>query len=484
MLSGTTAFAAGWSEWKTVYEEGSQSNSPKVMIAFKFGHCKNGQMVDYSFWRTSNTYTCPGAHLDMKFDWVDCSGSIKTDSLTIDMSRPRVDEAKGNWFPGREVVKIYYIRYSDGEEAENRRNQAQRMGQFEQRKRELKVKQQQREEALNLQKWTLQNDWNRKLLAIDQQQRAEMDAIQSNGNLLQRMFEEERIKEEARRKREQMDREQREIEEELAREQKDAREEMERLQVEYADTSSGGSTTPVYAAPTVEEKTVDLGQGVSIVLVHIPSGTFQMGSSSSGEKDEQPVHEVTISQDFWMGKYEVTQAQWQAVMGSNPSHFKGGKLPVELVQWKGAQGFLKRVNGATNGGFRLPTEAEWEYACRAGSTGDTYGALDDGDDVAWYVGNSGNTTHPVGLRQPNAFGLHDMLGNVWEWCQDRYGDSYYSSSPGSNPTGPSSGSFRVLRGGGWNDIATHCRSAFRLGTAPDSRYINIGFRVVAVARTK
>ncbi len=202
-------------------------------------------------------------------------------------------------------------------------------------------------------------------------------------------------------------------------------------------------------------------------FVLIPAGKFQMGSTT-GESDEKPVHWVRISQPFYLGKYEVTQAQWKTVMGSdNPSFFKGDNLPVDTVSWDDCQVFIRKLNARRDGyTYRLPSEAEWEYACRAGTTGDYAGKLGA---RAWYYGNSGNQTHPVGWKSPNRWGLYDMHGNVWEWCQDWYGGDYYQNSPGTDPQGPSMGSDRVFRGGSWNTTAVICRSANRRRQLPDFR---------------
>jgi len=189
-----------------------------------------------------------------------------------------------------------------------------------------------------------------------------------------------------------------------------------------------------------------------------------------------------------MGKYEVTQAQWQAVMGSNPSPFKSDpRLPVETVSWEDCQRFCERLNerlaGAGQGvRVRLPTEAEWEYACRAGSTGRFCFGDSDGQlgDHAWYDGNSGGQTHPVGRKKPNAFGLYDMHGNVWEWCEDWYHGSYSGAvDDGSAWTAGGEQTARVLRGGSWNNSPAGCRCAGRVGLRPDDRYANGGFRVAA-----
>jgi formylglycine-generating enzyme required for sulfatase activity len=205
---------------------------------------------------------------------------------------------------------------------------------------------------------------------------------------------------------------------------------------------------------------------LKLEFVRIPAGEFMMGSNSGGE-DEKPVHRVRITRPFEMGKYEVTQAQWEAVMGSNPSRFKGPGRPVEEVSWNDAQEFLGKLNAVGDGyRYRMPSEAEWEYAARAGTTGDHASNLDA---MAWYDANSGSQTHPVGAKQPNGWGLHDMHGNVWEWCQDWYDQSYYRSSPAADPTGPASGTSRVLRGGSWVNFASYARSAYRGRSGPAGR---------------
>jgi formylglycine-generating enzyme required for sulfatase activity len=218
--------------------------------------------------------------------------------------------------------------------------------------------------------------------------------------------------------------------------------------------------------------------GIGMELVLIPAGSFMMGSTN-GSPNEKPMHDVTISRAFYMGKYEVTRAQWQSVMGSNPSTFKGDSLPVETVSWDDVIAFIARLNAQNDGyTYRLPTEAEWEYACRAGTTGDYAGDLDA---MAWYDKNSGNKTHAVGTKLPNAFGLFDMHGNVWEWCQDWNHDSY-TGAPGDGSAWLSGGEqkYRVLRGGSWFDIASYSRSATRYWDTPGHRLKLLGFRVVAV----
>lgn len=216
-------------------------------------------------------------------------------------------------------------------------------------------------------------------------------------------------------------------------------------------------------------------------MVYVSGGTFTMGATSEqgsdAYNDEKPAHRVTLS-SYNIGKYEVTQAEWKAVMGSNPSNFKGDNLPVENVSWNDCQEFIRKLNSLTGKNFRLPTEAEWEFAARGGnnSRGYKYSGSNDIGSVAWYSGNSGSKTHPIGQKSPNELGLYDMSGNVWEWCQDWYGD--FSSSSQTNPTGPASGSDRVYRGGSWYFDAGRCRVSFRGSGAPGYRYYHLGLRLV------
>ena len=229
-----------------------------------------------------------------------------------------------------------------------------------------------------------------------------------------------------------------------------------------------------------------------IKMVPVEGGTFTMGSTaeqgSDYYRDEKPTHQVTVS-SFSIGQTEVTQELWEAVMGSNPSNFKGAKRPVEGVSWNDCQAFITKLNQLTGKKFRLPTEAEWEYAARGGknSKGYKYAGSNTIDEVAWYTSNPGaqygdanfwilsDNTHDVATKKPNELGLYDMSGNVWEWCQDRFGK--YSSSSQTNPTGPSSGSGRVLRGGSWNGRARYCRVSFRNNYDPDNRNYNRGLRL-------
>ena len=216
-------------------------------------------------------------------------------------------------------------------------------------------------------------------------------------------------------------------------------------------------------------------------MVAVSGGTFTMGcTSEQGSEcgdDERPAHKVTVS-DFHIGRYEVTQAQWLAVMGSNPSSFSGcDSCPVEQVSWDDIQSFLSKLNSMTGKNYRLPTEEEWEYAARGGSQsgGFKYSGSNDLATVALYKDNSGSKTHPVGQKSPNELGLYDMSGNVWEWCQDWYGG--YSSGSQCNPRGPSSGSYRVGRGGSWGYDATGTRVSVRYYGSPGFRFNRIGFRL-------
>ena len=241
-------------------------------------------------------------------------------------------------------------------------------------------------------------------------------------------------------------------------------------------------------------------------LVLIPAGPFSLGNTGSyeGEYDEKPPVTIIISKPFYISKYEITQQQYKAVMGNNPSEFKGDNLPVEQVSWYDALNFcnaLSQSEGLTpcytiNGtkvtsdfeanGYRLPTEAEWEYAAKAGTKTDFYSGkltysgnspIDPNlDKIAWYSANSSNATHPVGQKAPNAFGLYDMSGNVWEWCWDRYAE--YPSKETKDYQGPEIGTYRVYRGGGWRNLAWYCRSTNRDRNYLDDKNNSLGFRVV------
>ena len=230
-----------------------------------------------------------------------------------------------------------------------------------------------------------------------------------------------------------------------------------------------------------EEREWEIAPGVKMTFCWCPAGDFLMGSPETEDgrgSDENQVR-VTITKGFWMAKTELTQAQWTAIMGNNPSSFNGDDLPVERVSWDDAQEFIKKVNGSGEipKGWKiaLPTEAQWEYACRAGETGSYSGGTIE--QVAWYDGNSDSKTHAVGTKKSNAWGLHDTHGNVWEWCADWYG---YELVGGSDPSGPSSGVGRVLRGGSWISFAARCRAAFRGWYNPADRDYDLGFRPALV----
>jgi len=210
-----------------------------------------------------------------------------------------------------------------------------------------------------------------------------------------------------------------------------------------------------------------------IEMVFIPAGEFEMGSRMG--VSARPAHTVRITKPFYLGRYEVTQEQWQRSMGSNPSYFKGDRNPVDSVSWYDCDEFLSKAGG----GLCLPTEAQWEYACRAGTT-TPFSFGDDSDDLgryAWYGRNSEGKTHPVGGKLPNAWGLYDMHGNVWEWCSDWFHKDYYRQSPPDDPQGSSSGRMRVLRGGFWVDVPGYCRSDYRYYSAPAYALDYNGFRV-------
>jgi formylglycine-generating enzyme required for sulfatase activity len=239
---------------------------------------------------------------------------------------------------------------------------------------------------------------------------------------------------------------------------------------------------PKAAEPLPQPKQGDVlvNEASGMEFVYVPGGCFKMGSPV-GEKGrfdwEGPVHEVCVN-GFWMGRYEVTQEQWLKIMDSNPSSLKKNQHPVENVSWHDAQEFLARLNKRSGRTYRLPTEAEWEYACRAGGSGKYCGG-DNPDAVAWHEENSSGSTRPAGRKQANAFGLHDMSGNVWEWCLDKFDKNYYAiAGTRNNPRGPSGGEENLVRGGSAGSRAHNCRAAFRFKNRPDYRENLIGFRVV------
>jgi len=263
-----------------------------------------------------------------------------------------------------------------------------------------------------------------------------------------------------------------------------------------------GMSLPVYAQG--KNYTVAVN-GVKLEMVYVKGGTFRMGATeeqlSDADDVEKPAHQVTLS-DYYIGKFVVTQGLWKAVMGSNPSTFqKGDNYPVESITWDGIQTFLTKLSQQTGKKYALPTEAQWEYAARGGNGGDQfvyawcgggavafsgtlareatkYSGSNNIDEVAWYDGNSGETTHPVGMKKPNALGIYDMSGNVLEWCSDWYGS--YSSRAQTNPAGPSSGSYRIVRGSGFGNNAINCRVSSRGRISPKGRYVDVGFRVVCL----
>ena len=219
---------------------------------------------------------------------------------------------------------------------------------------------------------------------------------------------------------------------------------------------------------------------VRFEMVRVEGGIFTMGATaeqgSDADSDEKPTHQVTLS-SYSIGKTEVTQALWEAVMGSNPSYFKGSNLPVEQVSWEDCKTFIRKLNALTGKNFRLPTEAEWEFAARGGnnSRGYKYSGSNTLSNVAWYDDNSSSKTHPVATKAPNELGIYDMSGNVWEWCSDWF--NIYSSTAQTNPTGPDSGSNRITRGGSWGYDLTGCRVAKRAATGQTSRSYYIGLRL-------
>jgi formylglycine-generating enzyme required for sulfatase activity len=241
------------------------------------------------------------------------------------------------------------------------------------------------------------------------------------------------------------------------------------------------------------EEDIALGKGIKLTMVLIPAGEFVMGSPGKPTPErlaklyagvakwterERPQYRVRFTRPFWLGKTEVTQAQWQAVMGANPSVFQVPGNPVEKVRWEDCQTFLTRLNEkVVRRGVRLPTEAQWEYACRAGATTPFHfgNAREQLSDYAWWQENSERRTHPTGSRRPNPWGLHDLHGNVWEWCQDGWTDDPAGAQ--TDPAGPTGRKVRVLRGGSWCNAAFYCRSAYRALVTPCLRNYVIGFRV-------
>lgn len=224
--------------------------------------------------------------------------------------------------------------------------------------------------------------------------------------------------------------------------------------------------------------TLDLGKDVKMEFVLIPAGSFTMGSDKSRD-NEKPAHKVTITNPFYLGKYEVTQPQYEVIMGMNPSGFKNPKNPVEKVTWYMAVEFCEKLSKKTGKTCRLPTEAEWEYACRAGSdTKYCFGEFSKPlKEYAWFKKNAAGKTHEVGQKKPNDWGLYDMYGNAWEWCQDWYDQTFYANSPEKDPKGPETGKWRVLRGGSWYEPDSALKSSTRARIKPKVTDTNYGFRV-------
>lgn len=257
------------------------------------------------------------------------------------------------------------------------------------------------------------------------------------------------------------------------------------------ESEAAGNTTQTETTTKVTQNTASENQfadqpdtltlsvsGCEIVLNKISAGSFQMGSYEGvGEDDELPVREITITQDFYIGVYEITQAQWKAVMGENPSGFQGDDLPVETITWAQANEFCQKLSDATGYHVSLPTEAQWEYACRAGSTSKWFFGDDDGDYGTYATTDIDAATFPVGSFEPNPNGLYDMYGNVMEWCLDYYGDKYPEDDL-TDPAGWESGETRISRGGGWGQSPDDCRSGYRNACGEDVATDGIGLRIV------
>ncbi|GJL80283.1 MAG: hypothetical protein NPINA01_32720 [Nitrospinaceae bacterium] len=236
------------------------------------------------------------------------------------------------------------------------------------------------------------------------------------------------------------------------------------------------SAVAVVSDPLKKPDSIFVSPSTDMEFVYLPGACYQMGSEK-GFDFEQPVHEVCVG-PFYIGRYEVTQKQWMEIMETNPSKFRGDNRPVDRVSWLDASAFVKKLNKReADVLYRLPTEAEWEYAARAGTTTEYYWGDEVDNDYVWYFGTADYQTHPVGTKKPNAFGLFDMMGNVWEWTSDWFGSDYYQKSPRENPTGPESGKFRVRRGGSSANLTSHIRSATRYRSTVNKRHHILGFRV-------
>ena len=244
---------------------------------------------------------------------------------------------------------------------------------------------------------------------------------------------------------------------------------------------------PISSSSSAYSSQKDFRNHYGIDMVYIPGGEFMMGAEHPANgriranDTEKPIHRVRLAHGFYMSRTEITQRQWQAVMGTNPSYFKGGSLPVEGVSFANATAFISKLNKLNDGySYGLPSEAEWEYACRAGTTGDAHGELDS---IAWYLDNSDNKTHPVGEKQPNAFGLYDMLGNVWELCEDRWHPNYEGAPSDGSAWTTGSEVARVVRGGSRVDAAYEVTATRRMSSAgPPGSGPFAGVRLVAVQK--
>ncbi len=241
-------------------------------------------------------------------------------------------------------------------------------------------------------------------------------------------------------------------------------------QSEEKESDSGASVSE--EQPSNENGVIMNSIGMKLKLIE--PGEFMMGSDK-GQDVEKPVHKVRITKAFYIGVYEVTQEQYEKIMGENPSYFRGANIPVDSISWDDAVLFCKRLSEKEGVTYRLPTEAEWEYACRAGTRTRYYWGDEMDNRYAWTT-KSGKKSHDVGQKKPNAWGLYDMSGNVWEWCSDRYGDDYYDNSPEEDPGGPRNGFCPVTRGGSW--LCGSCSSASRWWNSPDFGHDDQGFRVV------
>lgn len=245
----------------------------------------------------------------------------------------------------------------------------------------------------------------------------------------------------------------------------------------YAQQPADSSKSSGKKKRMQKKSAVVTAPGAWTEMIFVEGGTFKMGSED-GHDNESPVHTVTVK-SFYLGMYEVTQKEWKEIMGNNPSNFKGDNLPVDNVSYNDIQKFLKKLNAKTKENYRLPTEAEWEFAARGGNSsfGYYFSGAEYVEDVAWYYDNADQKTHPGGELGDNELGFVDMSGNVSEWCNDFYDPEYYSKSPAENPKGPAKGKQRILRGGSWYNLGTECTVSNRFPAFPDKKGIDYGFRL-------